>query len=127
MSNSSSISLGKIGQVAVPIRDLRRAVDFYRDQLGMKFLFEVPKMAFFDCQGVRLLLSLPENEGDHRQSSILYFSVPDINAAFRELVNRGVNFTSEPHLIAKMPDHDLWMAFFEDSEGNTLALMSEVR
>jgi methylmalonyl-CoA/ethylmalonyl-CoA epimerase len=127
MELADSISLGKIGQIAVPVTDLHRALEFYRDKLGMRFLFEVPRMAFFDCEGVRLLLTLPEAEGDVKQSSILYFLVADIHAAHRELVSRAVHFTAKPHLVAKMPDHDLWMAFFEDSEGNTLALMSEVR
>jgi methylmalonyl-CoA/ethylmalonyl-CoA epimerase len=124
---NDSISLGKIGQIAVPVNDLHRALEFYRDRLGMKFLFEVPKMAFFDCDGVRLLLSLPEEEGELKNSSIIYFLVADIAAAHATFRDRDVRFTSKPHLIAKMPDHDLWMAFFEDSEGNTLALMSEVR
>jgi methylmalonyl-CoA/ethylmalonyl-CoA epimerase len=127
MNNSGSISLSRIGQIAIPVSELNRALEFYRDKLGMKFLFDVPGMAFFDCEGVRILLSLPEKEGEVRQSSILYFSVPDIQLAYRELTGRGVKFSGEPHLIARMPDHELWMAFFEDSEGNTLALMSEVR
>lgn len=127
MSEQEPTSLGKIGQIAVPVTDLKRALEFYRDSLGMKFLFDVPKMAFFDCEGVRLLLSLPEEEGENQQSSIIYFSVSDIKAAHSDLTKRGVEFVFEPHLVAKMPDHDLWMAFFLDSEGNTLALMSEVR
>jgi methylmalonyl-CoA/ethylmalonyl-CoA epimerase len=127
MSNSIKFSLDKIGQVAIPVHDLERSINFYRDKLGIKFLFQVPKMAFFDCGGMRLLLSLPEDESEDKQSSILYFSVADINTAHTELSDRGVHFIDGQHLIAKMPDHDLWMAFFEDSEGNTLALMSEVR
>jgi methylmalonyl-CoA/ethylmalonyl-CoA epimerase len=93
----------------------------------MKFLFEAPGMGFFDCAGVRLLLALPEDESEDHPSSILYFKVDDIQAGTASLRDRSVNIVSEPHLIAHMPDHDLWMSFFEDSEGNTMALMSEVR
>lgn len=127
MSDQEQISLSRIGQIAVPVSDLKRAIEFYRDTLGMKFLFDVPKMAFFDCAGVRLLLTLPEEVEANKQSSIIYYAVSDINSATSVLIRRGVEFISEPHMVAKMPDHDLWMAFFRDSEGNTLALMSEVR
>jgi len=124
--------LGKIGQIAVPVRDLERSVAFYRDSLGMRFLFQAPPgLAFFDCDGVRLLLDLPAGEaaGEARDGSgsIIYYSVPDIQAAFETLRDRLVQFEVAPHLIAKMPDHELWMAFFRDPDGNLLALMSEVR
>jgi len=126
MSNSNGFGLAQIWQIAINAHDLERAVNFYRDRLGMKHLFTVPKMAFFDCGGIRLMLGLPEKlEFDH-PSSILYFKVADIQAAFQTLSAREVRFEDQPHLIAKMPDHDLWMAFFRDSENNLLALMSEV-
>jgi methylmalonyl-CoA/ethylmalonyl-CoA epimerase len=118
--------LSQIGQIAVTVQDLDRAVAFYRDTLGMKFLFQVPAMAFFDCQGVRLMLSLPEGTESHISSSIIYYLVADITEAYQTLSQQEVDFSAEPHLIAKMSDHDLWMAFFKDSEANTLALMSEV-
>ncbi len=121
--------LSKIGQIAVTVHDLDRAVAFYRDRVGLPFQFQVPNMAFFDCDGVRLMLGLPEDEdGDGEQgSSILYFRVDEIQSAAQALDERGVEFVSEPHLVAQMEDHELWMAFFKDSEGNTMALMSEVR
>jgi len=119
--------LSRIGQINVPVHDLLRAMAFYRNTLEMKFLFDVPGMAFFDCAGVRLLLALPEGEGSDHPSSVLYFTVDDIQGATAALQERSVKITAAPHLIAQMPDHDLWMSFFEDSEGNTLALMSEVR
>lgn len=123
-----SLSLGTIGQLSMNARDLGRAVAFYRDQLGIPLLFEVPpKMAFFDCGGVRLMLSLPEGAEYDHPGSVLYFRVLDLQAAYAELSARGVPFSGAPHRIARMPDHELWMAFFHDSEGNTLALMSEVR
>ena len=118
--------LTQIGQIAVNVHDVKRAVVFYRDTLGMKLLFEIPNAAFFDCCGVRLMLSLPEQPEFDRSASIIYYKVPNIRATFETLSSRGVRFEGEPHFIARMPDHDLWMAFFRDSEGNQLALMSEV-
>jgi predicted enzyme related to lactoylglutathione lyase len=118
----------KIGQISMTARDLPRAVAFYRDALGLPFLFEAPpKMAFFDCGGVRLMLGVPEEAEFDHPGSVLYFKVDDIRAVHATFQERGVTFRTEPHLVAKMPDHELWMAFFQDSEGNTLALMSEVR
>jgi methylmalonyl-CoA/ethylmalonyl-CoA epimerase len=122
------LGLGAIGQIAMNATDIPRAVRFYRDALGMRLLFEVPpKMAFFDCAGVRLMLSLPENAEYDHPGSVLYFRVDDIAQAHAALKGRGVNFADEPHLVARMPDHELWMTFFKDTEGNTLALMSERR
>jgi methylmalonyl-CoA/ethylmalonyl-CoA epimerase len=119
--------LSRIGQIAVMVHDLPKAVAFYRDILGMKFLFEVPRMAFFNCGGVRLMLGLPETAEVDHAASILYYKVDDIQAAYRVLRSRGVNFLGEPGLVARMPDHELWLAEFRDMENNVLALMSEVR
>lgn len=116
-----------IGQVAVNVRDVARATRFYRDILGLRFLFEAPGMAFFDAAGVRLMLAVPTEPKFIHPSSILYYRVLDIHAAAARLVALGVSFLAEPHLVAKLPDHDLWMAFLEDGEGNTLALMAERR
>ena len=122
------LSHSRIGQIAVVVQDLDRAVAFYRDTLGMRFLFQAPpKLAFFDCGGVRLMLDVPEEEEFKHASSILYYKVDDIQATWATLRDRGVEFRDEPHMVARMPDHELWMTFFRDSEGNTLALMSEVR
>ena len=127
-ATASEFSLSRIGQIAVTIDDLDRAVRFYRDTLGMRFLFQAPPgLAFFDCGGIRLMLSRPEGAAAAGASSILYYQVADIRAAYDTLVVRGVQFEDQPHLIAKMPDHDLWMAFLRDSEGNLLGLMSEQR
>ena len=119
--------LAAIGQIAITITELSRAVSFYRDTLGMKLLFEVPAppMAFFDCGGLRLMLSHGENQATH--SSIIYFKVADIRQAFTILSARGLAFEREPHLVARMPGHELWMAFFRDPDSNLLALMCEVR
>lgn len=123
----STFGLARIGQIAVTVHDLDRAVAFYRDQLGMRFLFRAPNLAFFDCDGLRLMLSLPERPEHDHPGSVLYYIVGDLPAAHATLRARGVTFLDEPHLIARMPDHELWMAFLTDTEGNTLALMSEVR
>jgi methylmalonyl-CoA/ethylmalonyl-CoA epimerase len=124
--NDQNVSLGKIGQIAVNVHDLERATAFYRDKLGMKHLFSVPpKMAFFDCDGVRLMLAIPERPEFDHPSSILYFKVPDIDAAYDTLVKRGVRFEGKPMLIAPMQTYDLWLAEFRDSEENVMALMCE--
>ena len=124
--SESVVALSQIGQIAVRAKDLTRAAAFYRDVLGMKFLFQAPPgLAFFDCSGVRLLLDIPDAEFDH-PSSVIYFVVADIQQTFETLRGRGVHFRSEPQIIAPMENYDLWMAFFYDSEENTLALMREV-
>jgi methylmalonyl-CoA/ethylmalonyl-CoA epimerase len=127
MTPTTTTQLSTIGQIAMIARDVDRATAFYRDRLGMRFLFEFPGLAFFDCGGVRLMISKPEKPEFDHPGSILYFKVTDIEGTHRDLLAKGVEFTDAPHLIAKLPDHELWMAFFKDSEGNTLALMSEVR
>ena len=120
------ISLGKIGQIAVIVHDLERATAFYKDKLGMKHLFSVPpKMAFFDCDGIRLMLGIPERPEFDHPSSILYFKVDDIDAAYEELGKRGVPFATKPALIAAMETCDLWLAEFRDSEENVMALICE--
>jgi catechol 2,3-dioxygenase-like lactoylglutathione lyase family enzyme len=124
---STAFGLSQIGQISINIHDVKKAVEFYRDTLGMKFLFEVPTMAFFDCGGVRLMLGLPvKPEFDH-PGSIIYYKVEDIQAAFETLSARGVQFEAKPHRVAQLTDHDLWLAFLRDVDNNLLALMSEVR
>ena len=123
------MNLNQIGQIALHADDIERAVAFYRDTLGMRFLFQAipPGLAFFDCGGIRLMLSAAKEESNERVSSMLYYKVDDLNAAYQKLLASGVKFDSKPHLIAKMLDHELWMAFFRDSEANLVGLMSEVR
>ena len=121
--------LGPIGQVALQVPDVADAVRFYRDGLGLRLLFEAPPgLAFFDLAGVRLMLSAPEQGQQAAPSTgALYFRVDDIRAAHSALGARGVTFEDEPHLVARMPDHELWMVFLKDPGGNLLALMAEVR
>jgi methylmalonyl-CoA/ethylmalonyl-CoA epimerase len=120
------VALNQIGQIAITVRDMPRAVAFYRDTLGIRHLFDAgPKLSFFDCGGVRLMLDIPEKAEFDHPPSILYYKVADISATHRELVAKGVKFEDEPHVIARLPSHDLWMTFARDSEGNMFALMSE--
>ena len=126
-SPQANFGLAQIGQIAVPVSDVGRAIAFYRDVLGMRFLFQAPPgLGFFDCAGVRLMLDAPA-KAQAGQGSVIYYKVPDLHAAFETLTARGVTFEAKPHLIAKLPDHELWMAFFRDPDANLLALMSEVR
>ena len=119
------MTLSKIHQISMRANDLDRATRFYRDTLGVPFLFAFPpNLAFFDCAGVRLMLSTPEPGFDH-PGSMLYFAVDDITATADTLKSLGVTFTDEPHKIATLADREVWLAVFKDSEGNSLALMSE--
>ncbi len=125
---SAGVGILRLGQIQVRAHDVERASTFYQDVLGLKLLFKAPPgLAFFDCGGVRLMIDSPEKPEFDHPSSILYFAVPDIQAAHAQMKQSGVRFEDEPHLIAKMPDHDLWMTFFRDSEDNLMALMSEVK
>ena len=124
---SGEVAITQIGQVAINVRDTDRAVAFYRDTLRLKLLFVAGHLAFFDCGGVRLMLARPERPELDHPSSILYFKVADIQSSHARLVQHNVKIEGEPHVVARMPNHDLWLAEFRDSEGNIMALMSEVR
>ena len=124
--SDTSFGIQTLGQVFMPVLELERAVAFYRDILGMRFLFAAPpRMAFFDLDGIRLMLGEPEGDESHG-GSVLYYKVPDLSGAHETLVSRGVAFNVDPHFVHDMGDHELWMAFFKDSEENQLALMCEV-
>ncbi len=123
---TSTPGISCIRQIAINVHDLERATAFYRDALALPFLFSTGSLAFFDCGGLRLMLARPENPEQDHPSSILYFAVADINTSYQNLLERKVKFEGAPHLIAKMPNHDLWMTHFRDSEQNLLSLMSEV-
>ncbi|MGA7856602.1 MAG: VOC family protein [Terracidiphilus sp.] len=126
MTIPAQSTLSRIGQIAINAHDVDRATAFYRDVLGLPHLFRAGQLSFFDCGGVRLMLDNPEKPEFNHPSSILYFHVTDIKVAFERLKSGGAKFEDEPHVIASMPNHDLWMTFFRDSEDNLLALMSEV-
>jgi len=126
-TTAAATGISRIGQIAINAHDVERAAAFYQDAMGLKLLFKAgPGLVFFDCGGVRLMLTRPEKPEFDHPSSILYFSVADIQTAHASMKEKGVKFEDEPHLIARMPNHDLWMTFFRDSEGNLLGLMSEV-
>ena len=128
IANTANLNLSKIGQIAVSVSDIDRATAFYRDTLGMRFLFSAPPgMSFFDCDGVRLMLTVPERGGESPNgNSVIYCTVEDVRQATDTLKSRGVRFIGEPHVIHSTDAYDLWMSFFTDPDGNTLALMAEV-
>ena len=119
--------LQKIGQIGVPVKDLNRALDFYQEKLGLSLLFNTESMAFFECNQLRLMLTLPEKEEFNHTSSVIYFQVDNIKATYEDLAGKEVTFIDEPHVVAKMGQTETWMVFFKDTEGNTHALMSEVQ
>ena len=124
MTDDSS-KITSIGQIAIPVHDLARATAFYRDVLKIPFLFQAGDLVFFQCGETRMMLSLPEaSEFDH-PTSLIYYRVDDIDREFERLISEHVVVVDEPHLIARMEDHELWMAFFKDTEGNPFALMEE--
>jgi len=123
---TSQFGLSNIGQISVNVHDLKKAVAFYRDTLGMKYLFEAGDLAFFDCGGIRLMLGLPDKPEFDHPSSIIYYRVADIQRSYELLMSRGVHFEEKPVLIARLRDHDLWLASFRDFDNNLLELMSEV-
>ena len=121
----SVVNLEIIGQIAITVDDVAPAKDFYQNTLGMKFLFDAGNLAFFKCGDIRLMLATAEKPGP-RGGTILYFKVADIHAAHALLKTRGITFIDEPHLVARMPDHDLWMVFLQDPSGNTIGIMCEI-
>lgn len=117
----------KVGQIGIPVQNLEKAIHFYQNKLELPLLFSTDNMAFFECNGLRLLLSLPEKDEFSNCSSIIYYQVNNIIEIYEKLVSKGVPFIDTPHLVAKMGQTETWMSFFKDTEGNTLALMSEVQ
>src|SRR5437588_10948415 len=121
MSDEPNICISQIGQISVNVHDLARAAVFYKETLGLKHLFSAPpKMACFDCGGIRLMLAIPERPDLDHPSSIVYFKVQDIETAHETLMSCGVHFETGPMLVASMATHDLWLAEFRDSENNVL-------
>lgn len=124
MASDVAVRFSEIMQVALTVKDVKEATAFYSDVLGMQFLFDAGNMAFFQCGGVRVLIG----EGETKPTgTLLYFRVQDLQATHASLRERGVEFTEEPHLVARMPDHDLWLAFIRDPSGNLLGIMEEKR
>ena len=122
---SAAVHLDQIGQIALTVDDLARAKNFYQNTLGMKFLFDAGTLSFLQCGKIRIMLATPE-EPAARGGTVLYYTVQDIQATYAALRARGVVFLQPPHLIAPMPDHDLWMAFLADPDDNKIGLMCEM-
>ena len=121
-----NLRIESIGQIAVNVKDVGRAVAFYRDVIGLPILFETNGLAFFQCGESRLLLSLPEKPEFDHPSSVLYFKVDKLEATVMSMKEAGAEFIDTPHMVGKMGDTEIWMAFFKDNEGNTHAVMSEI-
>jgi methylmalonyl-CoA/ethylmalonyl-CoA epimerase len=119
------LDISHIGQIGLGVADIDRAEDFYGGALGLRKMFRFGDLTFFDCGGIRLLLEKRRGPGDPMHAGTIYLRCADIALAVEELRARGVTFSEGPHLIARMDDHDLWMAFFLDPDGNSLALMQE--
>lgn len=128
MSTVTSPAVSEIGQIAIVVSDVAQAIEFYRDVLGLKFLFAAgPNLAFLGAGSVRLMLTTPQGAGEVGKNSILYFKVDDLSATHAAILARGARNERAPALTAKMPDHELWIAFVRDPDGNLVGLMSEVR
>jgi methylmalonyl-CoA/ethylmalonyl-CoA epimerase len=119
-------NIQKVGQIGVPVKNLENAIAFYKDILDLPLLFNTDRLAFFECNGMRLFLSLPESEEFAHPSSVIYFQVQDIHASYEELKGKEVSFMDEPHIVGTMGNIEIWMAFFKDTEDNTHAIMCEV-
>ncbi|MGM7702566.1 VOC family protein [Pseudalkalibacillus sp. Hm43] len=120
------LSLNEIGQINLNVKNVEEAVCFYRDTLGLPLLFSMENMAFFNCNGIRLMLSVPEDESFNHPGSVIYFKTENLQGTYEQFREEGVAFTSRPHMVADMGQYELWMAFFKDLDGNVLALMSEI-
>ena len=127
MAAADTLEITGVGQIAINCHDVKRATEFYRDKLGLRMLYEFPGLAFFDCGGVRLMLTKPETAELDHPSSIIYYRVADIHQASRAIADKGVQIENEPRMIARMPDHDLWLSNVRDTEGNIIAFMAEMK
>ncbi len=117
-----------LGQIALTVGDVARATVFYRDVLGLRFLFSAgPNLAFLAAGDVRLMLSTPQGHGEPGKNSVLYFKVTDVVATHAAIVARGAKDERAPQLTARMPDHELWIGFVRDPDGNLVGLMEEKR
>jgi methylmalonyl-CoA/ethylmalonyl-CoA epimerase len=125
LPTSGVIDLTGLGQIAVSVKDVQRSISFYRDVLGLPFLFQAEGLAFFDLDGVRLMLAEPEGPDDPERASVLYFKAPNLESKVSALERAGVEFVASPHIVHRTDSHELWMAFFNDPDGHLMALMEE--
>ena len=124
-NGTAGFALSQIGQIGLTVNDVKQATAFYRDKLGMRLLFEAGNLSFFDCGGIRIMLGPAEQP--EQPKTILYYKVDDIQNACQVLSSRGVRIERQPQMVARMPDHELWLAVARDMDGNLFELMSEVR
>ncbi len=119
--------IDKIGQIAITVSNIEKSMLFYRDTIGLKYLFHDNNVALFDLNGIRLMLG--KNESDQKKpfGMIIYFMVNEINSEFEKIKNKGVKTIREPHFTAKYNDKEIWLAFFKDMDENIFALMEERR
>ena len=123
---TQDVGIHYVGQIAIAVSDIKVATDFYQNKLGLKLLFEVPSgLAFFDCGGTRLMLTTKQGDDQDHKTSVIYYKVKEINSATKALKENGINFIQEPQLAAKLPDHELWIGFFRDPDGNLVGIMDE--
>ncbi len=126
MSRPIDLSDATVGQLLIPVEDLERATTYYRDTLGLPFLFSAPpQMSFFQAGSVRLLVGVPEDDRPRQRGSMVYFRVSDIHSVQQTLAGRGVAFHAQPHVVHRTPTSELWLTEFRDPDGNELALMSD--
>jgi methylmalonyl-CoA/ethylmalonyl-CoA epimerase len=127
LTTSASTALTRVKQIAVVAKNVERATAFYRDVLGLQLLFQAGQLSFFDCGGVRFMLTKAPDDPNHEHpGSLIYFEVADLQATFERLKSAGVKFVDAPHMVGRTPTHEAWMTVFHDSEDNQLALMSEI-
>jgi catechol 2,3-dioxygenase-like lactoylglutathione lyase family enzyme len=124
---TDDIEINGIGQIAIAVSDIKQAVKFYKDKLGLSLLFEVPSgMAFFECGGIRLMITEPNGDKKDHHTSVIYYRVTDIKRVAQNMIERGISFTREPQMAVKMPDHELWIGFIRDPDENLIGIMEEV-
>jgi methylmalonyl-CoA/ethylmalonyl-CoA epimerase len=129
MATDGKVSLSKIKQIALPVRDITEAARFYRDTLGMRHLFDAPPaLSFFDCGGVQLMLAGPDAQGKdgEEQHAVLFYDVSDIKSVHGKIKSSGAKSLEEPHVIARMNGREIWISSFSDGQGNVVSLMSDV-
>jgi len=124
---TNDIEIYGIGQIAIAVSDIKQAVKFYKDKLGLSLLFEVPSgMAFFECGGIRLMITEQNGDKKDHHTSVIYYRVNDIKRVAQNMTERGVTFTRQPQMAVKMPDHELWIGFLRDPDENLIGIMEEV-
>jgi predicted enzyme related to lactoylglutathione lyase len=125
---STTPTITDIGQIAITVKDVPKAKHFYSEVLGLQALFDAgPNLSFLAAGSVRIMLTTPQGAGEPGKNSVLYFRTKDVENAYRQFVERGANAERPPQLTAKLPDHELWIGFLRDPEGNLVGLMEERR